>query len=183
MECLMKAKRILSASLILILSLCLSVNATASAWEAFTDVSGHWAQTALQNGYNDGLIAGYDATTLAPDAPITTAQMITVLCRVLNASETADISALGISADVWYAEAAGKALKLGLISANTGNLDAPMSRQNALAMMAKAFCLVPAEPNYTVLDSFSDAGGISAETRALFRRSFPLNSLSASQEP
>ncbi len=160
----MKTKKIISAAVILIFSL-FSSGAYASSWEDFTDISGHWAEATVKKGFEDGLITGLDDTTVAPDTPITAAQMITVLCRVLGAMEKADISSLGISPDVWYADAAGKALKLGLISAETGSLDVSMTRQDALAMMAKAFCLVPAEPNYAVLDSFSDASKISGKNR------------------
>ncbi|MEL7603761.1 MAG: S-layer homology domain-containing protein, partial [Bacillota bacterium] len=127
----MKFKQ-LTATLLCVISLfCLSAGAFAVVWEDFTDISGHWAEETLRKGYADGLITGISETTLAPNAPITAAQLITVLCRVLGASETADISALGIPADAWYADAAGKALYLGLISADTGTLDAPITRQNA----------------------------------------------------
>jgi len=143
----------------------LSVSAYAEQWTDFTDISGHWAEETLHKGFNDGLITGLDENTLAPGAPITTAQMITVLCRILGATETADISKLGISPDDWYANAAGKALRLGLIPAEAGSLDVPATRQDALSMMAKAFCLVPAEPNFAVLSPFSDIAKISAKNK------------------
>lgn len=161
----MKAKKPYSLALILILFLCLSSNAYAAGWEDFTDISGHWAEETIHKGFNDGLISGFDANTVAPDAPITTAQMITVLCRVLGATETEDISKLGIPSDVWYSSYAGKALHLGLISADAGDLDVPMTRQDALSMMAKAFCLIPAEPNFAVLNSFSDSYSISEKNK------------------
>ncbi len=161
----MKANKALALVLIFILSTCLSVRAYAAQWDDFTDVTGHWAEETLRRAFDDGLITGLDDKTLSPDSPITTAQMITILCRVLGATETADISKLGISSELWYADAAAKALRLGLISADTGNLDSPMLRQDALAMMAKAFCLVPAEPDFTVLSSFSDSAGLSPKNR------------------
>lgn len=161
----MKAKKIISGTFTLIFSICLSVNAYAAQWQDFTDISGHWAEKTIHKGFDDGLITGIDDNTLAPGAPITTAQMITILCRVLGATETADISRLAISSDVWYADAAGKALRLGLIPAEAGDLDVPMTRQDALAMMAKAFCLVPAEPNFAVLSPFSDTVKISAKNK------------------
>jgi hypothetical protein len=161
----MKFKQ-LTATLLCVISLfCLSAGAFAVVWEDFTDISGHWAEETLRKGYADGLITGMSETTLAPNAPITAAQLITVLCRVLGASETADISALGIPADAWYADAAGKALYLGLISADTGTLDAPITRQNAFSLLARAFCLVPAEPDASVLSPFSDAAKIADKNR------------------
>jgi len=155
-----------AAILVFIIAFCIPVSVYAESWGNFTDISGHWAEKALKVGYDDGLITGYNSSNIAPDAPITTAQMITVLCRVLGASKTADISALGISSSSWYADDAGKALYLGLISKETGSLEEPMTRQSALSMMAKAFCLIPAEPDYSVLASFSDAGYILPENKA-----------------
>ena len=161
----MKAKKTVTAAVSLIMVFCLSIGAFASNWEDFTDISGHWAEAALKKAFDDGLITGLSGTELAPDSPITAAQMITILCRVLGAAEKSDVSPLGFDPDVWYADAASKALKLGLISAEAVDLDAPMSRQDALSMMAKAFCLVPAEPDYAVLDSYSDAAVISDKNR------------------
>lgn len=161
----MKPKRLFNALFTVILIFFLSSEVYAVEWEDFTDISGHWAEKTVRRGFDDGLITGLDESTVAPDAPITTAQMITILCRVLGVKETADISELGIPSDVWYAESAGKALGLGLISAQTGSLDAPMRRQDALSMTAKAFCLIPADPDYSVLNSFSDASNISAKNK------------------
>ncbi|PKM72522.1 MAG: hypothetical protein CVU91_09035 [Firmicutes bacterium HGW-Firmicutes-16] len=161
----MNLKKLFSLAVAIISVFCLFSGAYASNWEDFTDISGHWAEKTIKKGFEDGLITGLDGTSVAPDAPITAAQIITVLCRILGATEKADTSSLGISSDVWYFDAAGKALNLGLISAETGNLDAPMTRQAALSMMAKAFSLVPAEPDYTVLTPFSDASKIFKENR------------------
>lgn len=161
----MKTKTILSLALVPLLFFYLSCGALAVQWEEFTDVSGHWAEETVKKGVEDGLIDGFEDNTVRPDAPITTAQMITILCRILNASETADTAALDIPSDAWYAQSAAKALSLGLICSQTGDLDAPMSRQNALSMMAKAFRLVPADPDLSVLNSFSDAADISAENK------------------
>ncbi len=161
----MKIKKLFSAAVALTTVFCLFSVAYASSWEDFTDIPGHWAEVTVKKGFEDGLITGLGDSSIAPDAPITAAQIITVLCRVLGATEKADTSSLGISSDVWYFDAAGKALNLGLISVKTGDLDAPMIRQNALSMMAKAFSLVPAEPDYTVLTPFSDASKIFEENR------------------
>ena len=161
----MREKKNIIIRFLLSLILCFSFSVTAYAanWEDFTDISGHWAEATVKKGFEDGLIAGMDETSVAPDSPITTAQMITILCRVLSASETSDISSLGIASDAWYADAAGKALKLGLISAEASDLDSPMTRQDAFAMLCKAFCLVPTEPDLTVLDAYSDKDSITAQ--------------------
>ncbi len=154
-------------ALLLTCSVFLSLFGSALAfnWEDFTDVAGHYAEETVHRGFDDGLIQGFDDATIRPDAYISTAQMITILTRLLGATETADASVLGITEDIWYYEAAGKALKLGLIDASAGDLDAPMIRQNALAMMVKAFSLTTAQPDFTKLDSFSDAASVKAANR------------------
>ncbi|MDR1131426.1 MAG: DUF3060 domain-containing protein [Oscillospiraceae bacterium] len=161
----MKRKKLVSAVLGFILLVCLSTGALAAQWADFTDISGHWAEQTLKKGFDDGLIAGMSDTVLAPDAPITAAQMITVLCRVLGAQESADSPGPDVPPDAWYADAAARAFNLGLISASPGDLDAPMTRQNALAMLAKAFSLVPAEPELSVLAQYSDAEKLDAANK------------------
>ena len=53
-----------------------------AAFEDFTDVKGHWAEETLRKAHDDSIIEGYNETTLAPNDSITTAQMITIICRV-----------------------------------------------------------------------------------------------------
>lgn len=72
----MKKKQILSLILTLILVHVLCLPAFASSWSELTDVSEHWAAQTLEKGFADGLIQGFDDSTLRPDEPITGAQMI-----------------------------------------------------------------------------------------------------------
>ncbi len=148
----------------LIFSMILGTNALA-AFEDMTDVSGHWGEEMLEKAYNDGILTGYEDSTMRPNAKITTAQMITILCRVLNAQKSADISVLGLTPDIWYADAAGKALYMGLISPETGDLNATMNRGDAFYMMAKAFQIIKADPDMAKLAQYSDASGLKGEKR------------------
>ncbi|MBS7402702.1 MAG: S-layer homology domain-containing protein [Oscillospiraceae bacterium] len=161
----MKKKQILSLILTLILVHVLCLPAFASSWSELTDVSEHWAAQTLEKGFADGLIQGFDDSTLRPDEPITGAQMITVLCRVINAPEVNTAAPSSVPGDAWFASYAASALSLGLISADIENLDAPMARQEAFSILARAFSLVPAAPNTTVLNSFADSGDIKDENR------------------
>ena len=48
-------------------ALLLSLTTTASAaFSDFTDVKGHWAEGTLHQAYDDGILKGYDAMTMAP---------------------------------------------------------------------------------------------------------------------
>lgn len=162
----MKRHKILIFTVLVTLLLSLFCGAFAADWNEITDISGHWAEDVVKRGFEDGLLTGYDDNTVKPDEPITSAQMVSILTRVLGAAESADAGSLGISSDVWYYEAAGKALYLGLIDGSTGDLDKNMTRQNAFSMMARAFSLTPAQPDLSVLNSFSDAASLSEPNRA-----------------
>ncbi len=160
----MKKKRTIFTLVFLIMILILLSPALAVTFEDFSDVSGHWAEKTLKRGFSDGLIQGFGNGTLRPDQPITAAQMITILCRVLSVPDSEE-PAPSIPADAWYAEDAAKAYSLGLITANAADLDAPMTRQDALAMLSKAFRIIPALPPLSAIASLPDYGDIHEENR------------------
>jgi len=131
----------------------------------FQDVSGHWAEPALIKAYNDGIIVG-DGDNLFPDANTSAAQILTILCRVLGAEQSADISGWGLSSGAWYYDSIAKAAYLGLVSsADTKDLLAPLSRQNAFYLLAEAFQLTEAKPDMSVLNQFSDSALINDTRR------------------
>ena len=158
-------KQIQKRGLALLLAIVMAVGAAASAYAAFDfpDAQNHWARATLEKAYDAGLIEGFEDGTLRPNNPITTAEMITLLCRVLNATEKADTSALNIPAGAWYADAAAKALYLELIDSSTGNLNAPLNRQKALIMLSNAFQLDKAAPDLAKAARYSDFGTLSAQ--------------------
>lgn len=127
-----------------------------AAFEDYGDVSGHWAEDSLRMAYDDGLMAGYGGL-MRPDKPITLAEMMTLMCRVLGAEKTADISGIGLPAGAWYYNDAAKAVYLGLIDTDAAGFDSPIARQDAFAMLAEALQLTGAKPDTSVLDKFSDS--------------------------
>ena len=136
-----------------------------ASFDDYSDVSGHWAETALRQAYCDGLIEGYNGHLL-PDDSITGAQALAILCRVLGAEKTADISGMGLPADKWYYDYAAKAVYLGLISTVEKTfLDAPISRQDAFYMIAEAFQLIEIDPDMSASEQFSDFGLVKIENR------------------
>ncbi len=132
-------------------------------FSGFKDISGHWAEKTMEKAYSDGLLKGFEDSTIRPDARITVAQMITILCRVLAAEKGDSVAGLGLSGNEWYAEAAGQALHLGLISENTGDLNAAMTRLEAFKMLSRAFQLSRAEPDYTAAAAYSDFSALGGE--------------------
>lgn len=153
-------KRLFSITIALALVLCCTGSALAL---SFDDAAGHWAADTLEKAYSDGILQGFEDGTIRPDEKITGAQMIAILCRVLGA-ETADSTAvLGLTGTEWYAEYAGRALHLGIISADVGDLNAPMTRLNAFLMLSRAFQLASAEPDYTAARAYSDFAALGSD--------------------
>ena len=159
----MKKVRLLLGAVLIVSMLFLPTIVTMAEYEDFKDVAGHWAEFYLRQAYDDGLIDGI-GDTLCPDDDVTTAQALTILCRVLGAEAEADISDMGLSADAWYYSYVAKAAYMGIItSVDAETLGAPISREDAFYMLAEAFQLIDADPDISSLDKFSDSETISGE--------------------
>ena len=84
-------------SLALASSMVLGMATTAqAAFQDFSDVKGHWAEATLQQAYEDGILQGSSTTTMAPNSSLTTAQAVTILCRVLHVTGQGDTSGFSI---------------------------------------------------------------------------------------
>ena len=57
---------------------------TVGASTPFTDISGHWAEENIKKAYALGYISGYPNGTFNPDAPITRAEVASLMNNVLN---------------------------------------------------------------------------------------------------
>ncbi len=145
----------------ILLSLVLPASA---AFDDFSDVKGHWAEETLHQAYEDGILNGYNNTTMAPNKSLTTIQAAAILCRVLHVTGLGDTSAFTIPAGAWYAQDVAKAVYAGLLDERAAEkLEEPISRRDAFQMFAKAFQLVPAQPDLSVLDQFQDAKDLTGE--------------------
>lgn len=135
----------------------------------YTDVSSHWAAEALKKAYEDGIIKGFENNTMRPDDKITGAQMVTVLTRVLNANEKADLLDVAFPEECWYIEEAAKAVRLGIIDkSEIAGLDGKMLRKNAVAMMSEAFQLENSNPDLTAAAEYSDFNTLELSEKILF---------------
>lgn len=133
----------------------------------YADIQGHWAEATLIRALNDTLIVG-TGDSLNPNVPMTGAEILTILCRVLSAQKTADISNItDISKDNTYYTAASQAVAIGLATPVNGRLDLsqPVPRSKAFAILAEAFQLNTASPDTTALLSFSDGNTLSGRYR------------------
>ena len=139
-------------------ALLLSLTTTASAaFSDFTDVKGHWAEGTLHQAYDDGILKGYDAKTMAPNRSVTMVQAVTILCRVLHVTGRGDISQFEIPQDAWYAQDVAKGVYAGLLEEQDAQvLNDPIPRGQAFILFGQAFQVVGAQPDLSVLDQFPD---------------------------
>ena len=131
-----------------------------AAWEDYTDVDGHWAEGVLRQAYDDSLMEGYE-NAFRPDDPIKTAELLTILCRVLSTEERADLSGVsGLDEGDWYYDAAAMSVAMGFIEPMNGRLDLnePITRGAAFSIIAEAFQLTLAQPDLSALSDFTDSG-------------------------
>ena len=146
-------------------ALLLSLTTTASAaFSDFTDVKGHWAEGTLHQAYDDGILKGYDAKTMAPNRSVTMVQAVTILCRVLHVTGLGDISQFEIPQDAWYAQDVAKGVYAGLLEEQDAQvLNDPIPRGQAFILFGQAFQVVGAQPDLSVLDQFPDTAFLTGE--------------------
>ena len=96
----------------------------------FKDVpSDAWYYSYVSSAYKAGLITGYPDGSFAPEAPISRADICTIVYRFLKSDESSDGAAFDDDASIpGYAKAAVYSLTdLGIISGMGGNMFAPLS--------------------------------------------------------
>lgn len=133
-------KRLLLA---LLTALLLAGTASAAEVTAFSDVpEDHWAHGAIMAMVKDGLFKGKTeavngVAAFAPDAPMTRAEFVTVLTRLLYAGR---LTGAG-GGEKWWQENYDTALAAGLLlpgELEGGALDVPMERQEAAMVLVRA---------------------------------------------
>ena len=134
----------------------------------YTDLYGHWAEDALVNAVQNGIMSGTSETTISPDSPITRAQMATLLVNVFEAKKTSNISTfVDVKRDAWYYHYLEIAVQMGIIAGN-GNAMRPnahITRQEAACVLYQAFNL----KNYTGnLSQFPDESQVASYAKKAF---------------
>ncbi len=156
-----KFKRVLLFATAIAICMTFTVMTGNAAFDDFSDGVGHWAQEELRRAVDDGLLEGYDDGLLHPNDPVTCAQILTLIGRMLNPQKTVEYSELNLSGDEWYADSAVLAAAMGVDFDKNMLKEATMPRADAFELIADAFQLVPAESDLSALDDFSDTEGLS----------------------
>ncbi|MFC5650050.1 S-layer homology domain-containing protein [Paenibacillus solisilvae] len=156
-----------AVSAVVCLCLASSVQGPASASSAspFNDISNNYGKKAIIHLYERNIITGTSASTFSPDKPITRAEFVTVLDRLLGL--TAVNSPISSFTDVakqsWYSGWIQAAVQLGLaegVSASAFAPEKPVTRQEAAALIIRALKQSAADSSQAA--AFKDASLIAA---------------------
>lgn len=132
----------------------------------FPDIDGHWAAASLRKGVELGLLKGINGKIM-PNNSVKRSEAIVILNRALGATQADSVSGLAASQQsAWYSEDLGKAIHLGLITANDNrSFDTAATRAEAFVLMARAFAYDRAETATDELSSFTDTSSMTTEQK------------------
>jgi hypothetical protein len=130
------------------------------------DISGHWAQSQIENLVNKDIIKGYPDNTFRPENSITRAELAVMVNKAFSFTNTTDINFKDVKSTDWFASDIAKAKAAGYISGYPDGTMKPnqkISRQEAAVMIANAAKLDTSAANDL---QFKDAATIGAWSRA-----------------
>ena len=167
----MKWKRILA--MILAVASCLSLSVSASAANMTTrkatdfkdfDKSA-WYAEAVSAAVDNGLLYGKSSTIIDPNGDMTRAEMAAIINRSFGCYVKADISKYtDVSKSKWYYDDIAMSVQMGTYNGRSASAmapDAPISRQEAMTVVARALELDYDSYSKTDLSAFSDRSEIS----------------------
>ena len=167
----MKRKRILALFLAAVSCLLLAVSASAAGTTTHkaTDFKDYdrtaWYAEAVSAAVDNGLLYGKSANVLDPNGDMTRAEMAAIINRSFGCYKAADISQYNdVSKSKWYYKDVALAVQMGTYngrSSSTMAPDAPISRQEAMTVVARALELDYDSYSKTDLSAFSDRSEIS----------------------
>ena len=167
----MKHKRILAMLLAVASCLSLAVSASAANTTArratdFRDFDkSAWYAEAVSAAVDNGLLYGKSATVIDPNGAMTRAEMAAIINRSFGCYVKADISKYtDVPKSKWYFDDVAMSVQMGTYngrSSSTMAPDSPISRQEAMTVVARALELDYDSYSKTDLSAFSDRSEIS----------------------
>ena len=168
----MKKKRILALFLAAVSCLSLAVSASAANTVArkatdFRDFDRTaWYAEAVSAAVDNGLLYGKSATIIDPNGAMTRAEMAAIINRSFGCYKTADISQYkDVAKSKWYYKDVALAVQMGTYNGRSASAmapDAPISRQEAMTVVARALELDYNAYAKTDLSKFADEKNISS---------------------
>ncbi|GIP23125.1 cadherin-like beta sandwich domain-containing protein [Paenibacillus sp. J22TS3] len=143
---------------------------------AFTDVEGHWAQSAVNDMGSRMIVTGEDSSHYRPDATITRAEFTAIVVRALGLPDNGSISPFGdVKSGDWFVGAVAQAKGYGMINGYEDGTFRPLqtiSRQEAMVMIERAMKImgmttkVDGPEGDTLLQPFSDRAAVDGWAKA-----------------
>ena len=167
----MKKKRILA--MLLAVTSCLSLAVSASAANTvnrkatdFRDFDkSAWYAEAVSAAVDNGLLYGKSSTIIDPNGDMTRAEMAAIINRSFGCYKTADISQYkDVAKSKWYYKDVALAVQMGTYNGRSSSSmapDAPITREEAMTVVARALELDYDSYSKTDLSKFSDRNKIS----------------------
>lgn len=137
-------------------------NAFAASPEDFHDFPTDWSAAGLRSAVDNGLLNGANGR-IDGAGLLTRAQMAAIINRAFAAKKTADLSGYNdVSADAWYRSDLAAAVAMGTFQGASGQLnpERPITREEAFAVLARAFALESGSA--ASLNVFSDSASVSS---------------------
>ena len=167
----MKRKRILAMILAVAscLSLAVSVSAASTTARRATDFrdfdKSAWYAEAVSAAVDNGLLYGKSATVIDPNGDMTRAEMAAIINRSFGCYVKADISKYtDVAKSKWYFDDIAMSVQMGTYNGRSSSAmapDSPITRQEAMTVVARALELDYDSYSKTDLSAFSDRSEIS----------------------
>lgn len=155
-------RKILSLILVFAMTVSLLTVGTGAVEPTYGDTAGHWAESSIERWSAYGIIQGSNGQ-FDPNGQLTCAQLATILAKLLKLPAAKDAGFTDNTADVWYYDAINRCAAAGILNGNgdgTVTPDAPISRERAMVMLARALGIEPIrKPDLT---KYTDAAQVSA---------------------
>ena len=167
----MKKKRILALFLAAVscLSLAVSASAAGTTTRKATDFKDYdrtaWYAEAVSAAVDNGLLYGKSSTIIDPNGAMTRAEMAAIINRSFGCYKTADISQYkDVAKSKWYYKDVALAVQMGTYNGRSNSSmapDSPITRQEAMTVVARALELDYDSYSKADLSVFSDRSEIS----------------------
>lgn len=161
-------------------SILAAASAVPASAAAFRDVSGHWAETTINQWVNRGYINGYPDGTFRPKEPISRTEFAVVANHAFNFQNTRAIYFPDVAQSYWGYTEIQKAYAAGYMKGDANGTFRPKSsvtRQEAAVMLAniKGLALGGSAPYYSDNASISSwaRGSVNAVSAAGYMSGYP----------
>lgn len=104
----------------------------------------HWAKDEIEYLLSKGIVSGYPDGTFKPDNPITRAEFVKIINKVIGTKGKSDVPFKDVNEKNWFYDEVAKAIKSGYVEGygdNTFRPNKPITRQEAAKIIVTAFRL------------------------------------------